>query len=163
MTVDTRLSFPNLPTAQKGQFWISVWVVLHGQYPRISATCKAQNRKKLYCGHGKECSDLLCQSDTVYQHVDSANQRKGRGWLPTHWFSKKGCLYREMGQFKLLDGLSNRTECACATLTILRSHCVFTQRWNEKSTYREKWCVKLEASHHKFSYSIPSWIKYKQR
>ena len=86
---------------------------------------KKKKKKMLFefypicCGHGN-C--LLWLASPVWGCVPSCRQRKSRGkeagWLPAHWFPKNR-LFAKRGEAiqKMLNGLSNRTECACATPT----------------------------------------------
>ena len=102
---------------------------------------------------GNVCCDLPPQSEAVCHHIDSGNQKEKRpADYPLTGFQKIGCLQREARQFKkMLNGLSNRTECARATPTTPKKSqhsslpSVLAQRWDEKSTYREKWPVKLQS------------------
>ena len=68
---------------------------------------------------GNVCCDLPPQSEAVCHHIDSGNQKEKRpADYPLTGFQKIGCLQREARQFKkMLNGLSNRTECARATPT----------------------------------------------
>lgn len=92
-------------------------------------------------GPGLHLLWLLSQSEAVYHHVDSENQRN----------EKRSAVCKERGDnwkwvgFQILRG----AECACITLTTLRSRTtatsrVLTQRWDKKSTHREKWLVTLQ-------------------
>lgn len=101
--------------------------------------------------------DLLSQS---WSCVPSCRQwkYKERGRLITRSLvsEKKEAVCKERGansRWLLGFQISQGTECACVTPALLRSHraatsSVFTLRWDEKSTYCEKWLAKFQSVFH---------------